>query len=393
MTAVRTLHIDIEGGWGGSSRSLFELLSRLDRTRVAPVVVHRERGPLEDWYRGIDIPTVHVAEIGSYVPRQGAGAKILAASLPRLARIGRAAKRIADVARHHDAQVLHLNYEGLFLLAGPLKRQLGVPIVVHHRAHPPQDPWGHWLVRTLSRHADHYFFISPQEERRVRELEGRSHVPGGVVWNIARRAPCEPVSATTPPYAVYLGNIDPAKGTDRLIDIAVSLDLLNAPPLRIAVYGKARNNPRYAERLAERIKDEQLDHRITLAGYTETPMRVLAGALALVRPSRANDPWGRDVIEATALGVPVIATGNFDGVVEPAVTGWLHPIFKAEAMARELVALATDAPMRRRMSEAARRRGQEQFGGTVQAAEVTSAFERLAAEFGAVKPVSVNSRT
>ena len=31
---VRTLHVDIEGGWGGSSRSLYELIRRFDRDRT-----------------------------------------------------------------------------------------------------------------------------------------------------------------------------------------------------------------------------------------------------------------------------------------------------------------------------------------------------------------------
>ena len=83
----------------------------------------------------------------------------------------------------------------------------------------------------------------------------------------------------------------------------------------------------------------------------------MAGAFALIRPSRTNDPWGRDVIEATSFGVPVLATGAFEGVVEPGVTGYLFDPFDAEAMAARLMDLLAQPKLRARMSAAARQKG------------------------------------
>ena len=59
---IRSLHVDIEGGRGGSSRSLYQLLSRLDRSRFEPFVAHRQQGPLEEWYRLQNIRTVHIPD-------------------------------------------------------------------------------------------------------------------------------------------------------------------------------------------------------------------------------------------------------------------------------------------------------------------------------------------
>ena len=374
MTPVRTLHVDIEGGWGGSSRSLFELLRRIDRSRIAPLVAHRREGPVQARYAAIGIPTVHVPEIGSFVPRRRNSARIFIASLPRLRRLGYAARRLGALAREHRADCIHLNYEGLFLLAGMLKRATGLPIVCHNRAHLPENAWSRWLVRRMAR--DYLFYISPQEEARVRILAGEALPPGEVLWNIAPSLPArQPLS--DPPEAIYLGKIDPSKGVDRMIEIAAALEAQQAPPLRLAVYGEARANSDYLIQMRNRIEAEGLGERIAFHGHTADPEAVLSRALALVRPSRENDPWGRDVIEATAFGVPVLATGRYDGVVEPGVTGYLFDPFDAAEMATTLSRLASDGPLRKKLSTAGRARGKRMFSGQKQATAAADVFEHL----------------
>lgn len=379
MAATRTLHIDIEGGWGGSSRSLYELVSRLDRDRVSPLVAHRQMGPVVERYRRIGVPTAHVPEIGSFVPRRNAGLKIFLASLPKLRRLDRAAARLAALAGDHGAQVVHLNYEGLYLLAGKLRRRLGLPMIGHCRAIWAEDAWGRWLARSLARRVDRLFFISPQEEGQYRRLAGTvaGAAPGSVLWNIAPE-PLPRQLDREAPYAVYLGNLDPAKGTDRMVDIARALVRRGAAPLTLKIFGQARSKGGFEAELRRRCADPDLAGRVVLAGYTADPGPILAGATALVRPSRENDPWGRDVIEATRFGVPVLATGSFSGVVEDGVTGYLFDPFDADAMAGRLDALVRDADLARQLGEAAWRKGERQFSGRTQAAEFTAVVEALA---------------
>lgn len=371
---VRTLHIDIEGGVGGSSRSLFELLSRLDRNRISPFVVHRIDGPIVERYAEIGIPTLHVPEIASYAPRDEKSLKNLIASLPRLVRINQAVDRVAELARGHQAQVIHLNYEGLFLMAPLLRRRLGLPMVGHSRTQIPNNLWGRWEARTLAKNVSHMFFISPREEEAFKR---HADVAGEVLWNIAS-PPAKYAQFPDQPVAVYLGNIDHVKGADRLVDIAEALETMDAPPLKIAVYGTARNAPAYLEGLKTRIDRGRIGQRISFEGHTSKPELVLSQALALIRVSRWNDPWGRDVIEATRAGVPVLATGTMDGVVENARTGFLYEHFDAMDMAKELVRLATDRSHWEALSNAAIAKGQKQFSGEHQAMRATEVFERLA---------------
>ena len=374
---VRTLHVDIEGGWGGSSRSLFELLSRLDRSLVEPLVAHRQQGPITERYAKVGIPTCHVPEIASFAPRPYNSFKIFLGAVPRLVHLGAAASRLAALADEHRAAVIHLNYEGLFLLAGRLRRRTGLPIIGHSRTHVPENAWGRWLVRTLARELDHMFFISEREETRFRALEAGAPIAGSVLWNIAQDPlPREPFAA--PPEVVYLGSIDPAKGTERLLDLARALETHSASPMIIAVYGHARQDPAFKARLKAQIKSEGLANRIAFRGYTPEPESVLARAFALVRPSRENDPWGRDVIEAARNGVPVLATGDYQGVVRDHETGYLFADFDADAMADKLVALRRDDALWRRMSDAAIQIGVAKFSGRTQVQTFTSVVRDLA---------------
>jgi glycosyltransferase involved in cell wall biosynthesis len=109
----------------------------------------------------------------------------------------------------------------------------------------------------------------------------------------------------------------------------------------------------------------------------------MSNALALIRPSRGDDPWGRDVIEAAASGVPVLATGSYDGVVRDGETGFLFSQFDAGAMARRLIELVADAGAWQRMSEAATVRANEHFSGKAQVGRFTELVESAVAKHSA----------
>ena len=53
------------------------------------------------------------------------------------------------------------------------------------------------------------------------------------------------------------------------------------------------------------------------------PESRIAASDFIVRPSRDNDPWGRDVIETMSHGKVIIATGYFDGFVKNGVNGFI----------------------------------------------------------------------
>jgi len=373
---INTVHIDIEGGWGGSSRSLYELISRLDRKNFNPIVIHRKKGPIEEKYRAINIPTVHIPEIVSFAPRKKKSTKIFLGTIPKMFGFFSSIKKIRKVLRHHNADIIHLNYEGLFMLAFALYRINSPPIVCHCRTVIPYNIWGKWMTRVLGKNVMYMFFISPIEKLHFRRLESNLNLPGKVIWNIASQ-PINVQNNIIKPEIVYLGMINYQKGVDRLIDIAAKLDSINAPKLCISVYGRASNDLKYEKQLKRRIKQDKLGHRIRLCGHTNNPIEKIITALALIRPSRDNDPWGRDVIEATSLGVPVIATGKYEGVIKHGINGFLFDKFDSMKIAKQLVELLKNPKLRNSLSNAGILIGKEKFSGLNQIKEISTIISKL----------------
>ena len=48
---MNLLHFDVEGGWGGSSISLFEIVKKLKYTNNKSFIVCRREGPIQKKYK------------------------------------------------------------------------------------------------------------------------------------------------------------------------------------------------------------------------------------------------------------------------------------------------------------------------------------------------------
>ncbi len=76
-------------------------------------------------------------------------------------------------------------------------------------------------------------------------------------------------------------------------------------------------------------------------------------------------------------GVPVLATGRFEGVVQTGVNGYLVEPFDADQFAARLDYLRSDTQLWTRMSNAGQELGRARFGGSKQTEQFTIVVERL----------------
>ena len=97
----------------------------------------------------------------------------------------------------------------------------------------------------------------------------------------------------------------------------------------------------------------------------------------VVAPSVWPEPLSRVILEAMALGRPVVATsvGGNPELVEDGVTGLLVPRGDAPALARAVTSLLHDPARRARMGEAAARRAAQVFDEERLVAELLDAYE------------------
>jgi glycosyltransferase involved in cell wall biosynthesis len=147
----------------------------------------------------------------------------------------------------------------------------------------------------------------------------------------------------------------------------------------LIVGGNAWNlSPGYERELHDLALGLGLSESVTFTGQVEDALPYIAAMDVLVNAS-AEEPFGIVLVEAMALGVPVVAVdaGGPREIVENGRTGILVSQPSHEELARALEHLLRDAPWRRSLGEAGRARFHASFG----AAAMTIALEDRLREF------------
>ena len=76
----------------------------------------------------------------------------------------------------------------------------------------------------------------------------------------------------------------------------------------------------------------------------------------LLKPTRQNNPWGRDILEALSFGKPAISIGTYDKFIENNVTGFLQRKYNAKEIANWLVDLETNKNLQKKFSRECKKR-------------------------------------
>ena len=127
---------------------------------------------------------------------------------------------------------------------------------------------------------------------------------------------------------VFIGNISFYKGVDRLIKIA---KYIKDKSLKIKIYGETRGEYKFKENLISAIKENNLVN-LKLMGRTNNAEKVIQNAFVVLRPSRWDDPWGRDILDAFNSGVPCISTGKFNDLIVNKKNGFYVENFKKKKL-------------------------------------------------------------
>ena len=224
---LRVLCLDIEGGHGGSSRSLYESLRHVDRNRVALEVWCRRAGPLEARYAELGVPCRIEPALPkvSTVRRLSRNISTLALAVPEFVR---ARPVLGELGREVNARfdLVHFNHEGLFLVARWLKPRTHAGIVMHIRTTPWDTLFARWQTRMIARTVDRLVFITEEVGARFNAVGGRAL--GKVIHNIAT-----PPRGEVAPHAripqgggfkiACLSNYSWNRGLDRLVGVAAAL--------------------------------------------------------------------------------------------------------------------------------------------------------------------------
>ena len=389
---LRILCLDIEGGFGGSSRSLLESIRHMDRSHAEPEVWCGRDGPAIKWYGTLGVPCRVVPfPRFSALPRASRNLYALARAMQGQFRARGMFEWFVQKAMRFD--LVHANHESLFLLAVHLRRYADTPLVMHMRTIVVPSVFARWQARSIARSADQVVFIT-ENEREAWERLGLRTPAARVIYNIAV-APPEGVSPhpAVPSDARFrvacLSNYAWVRGVDRLVDVAAELKSRGRSDVLFVVAGDMRLRgtlPGALGRIAARggtLEDYAasigVSDMFAFLGPVDEPERVLAACDIVARPSRGNNPWGRETLEALAAGRPIVCTGEYQRFAEDGVTGIVSPDYDRAAFADAIIRLADDPALRRRLGAAGRQRVAALCDGAARAEDLRVAWATAAA--------------
>jgi glycosyltransferase involved in cell wall biosynthesis len=381
---VKVLYVNHTATVGGGERSLLELLAGLPED-IAPVLACPE-GELASAARELGVPV-------STIPAAAPSFRLDLLQTPRgVVNLGRAAVAVRRAARRSRADVVHANSLRAGLITAPLARLGGPRVVVHVRDTLPAGPAASLTRRVIcssaaflianSRHTAANF-ASNGSRPRVRAIHNPVDLEVFDPARIDRAAVRSRLGLR--PETVALGvvaQITPWKAQDDAIRMLAALRR-RVPDARLLIAGspkfvtgsEAFDNVAFERSLHALVAELGLDGAVTFLGE-RTDVPELLRALDLLLVTSWEEPFGRSLIEAMAMGTPVMATsvGGPAEIITNGIDGLLLPPRQHERWA-EVAASLRESPERlHAMGEAGRRTAMVRFGRERHVQAVVAAY-------------------
>ncbi len=386
---MRVLYVNHTAEVSGAERSLLSLLAALPDT-VQPRV-GAPRGRLSAAVEELDIPTATITGTAGSL-------RLHPLHTPRaLAELSAASWQVRRVARRHRVEVVHANSirAGIVLA---LARLAPAATVVHVRDCLPAGPVATATMRLIAATATTVVANSRYTARSVRALApgARLEVVHNPVdlerWDPERidRAWARARLGRAGERDLLLGvvaQLSPWKGQDTAIE-ALKLLCEEGIDAHLLLIGSAKfldratrfDNQGYVARLRRLVAGAGLADRVSWLGEREDVPELVRALDVLLLPSW-EEPFGRALIEAMALGVPVVATsvGGPPEILEDGREGFLVEPRRPRAWAEAIRRLAEDPRRTEEMGREGRRRVAEAFTVDRHVGAVLEAYERALA--------------
>jgi glycosyltransferase involved in cell wall biosynthesis len=169
----------------------------------------------------------------------------------------------------------------------------------------------------------------------------------------------------------------PKKGQKHFIEAArIVRDAV--PAAEFYVIGRATgDDSAYETECRELVSRLGLDGAFHWTGYLEEPLGHMASLDVCVHAAVEPEPFGRVVIEALALGVPVVATavGGPVEIIEDGVSGFLVPPADPGSMAARMIGILTDRGLAERIRRCGNDRVQRAFSMDAYIREIQRVYE------------------
>jgi glycosyltransferase involved in cell wall biosynthesis len=353
---MRILYVNHTAEISGGERSLLDLLAALDERVEATVAAPRGNLSAALHGRGVPVRTI---------PGTAGSLKLHPVHTPRtVGQLTGAAWSVRRIARSEGIDLLHANSIRAGIVAVAAARIGAPPAVVQIRDVLPDGALTRLTRAAIGRGAaaivgnSEYTlkrFVGPATDALLTVAHSpvdldRVRAAADLDRREARAALGIPADST--PVLGVVAQLTPWKAQDDAVRIVAGLRASH-PGVRLLLAGSPKfvskstrhDNLAFVRRLRALIDDLGLHDQVLLLGERSDVPRVLRALDMLLMPSW-EEPFGRAIVEALAIGVPVAATsvGGPSEVVRDGVDGLLLAPRRPSEWVAALAPLLSDAP-------------------------------------------------
>ena len=380
------LYLDSGSGIGGGQRSLLLLLKLLDKTRFTPFV-----GCLGDSDFAAEVEKMTASIVPLSLPaahnKTDKVKRFTISDLLEDFRQLRVVFQLHQAVKRHAIDLIHANSLSVALLGGVVARLHRIPILMHKRYATSYGILDKLCERLLHR----VILVSEATRWEFASAAKQTLIYNGVDLD-AFQASSEEVETfrnelfrdgTQPDTLVgVVTRITPEKGIHFLVramhelkgEVDVQLLIVGGPYFQKDVV--------YMETLKQEAIDLGVEDSVIFTGFL-SDTRIVTSLLDIVLvPSIIPEACPRTIIEAMAVGKPVIATplGGSKELVTPE-TGLLVPPEDASAVAEAITTLVSDRERLKAMSRAAQSRAVQLFSSEKNTALTEAVYTELLAAY------------
>lgn len=376
------LYLDSGSGIGGGQRSLLLLLNLLDKERFTPFVGCLGDSPFAAEVKKTEASVVPLSLPAAHNKTDKVRRFTLGDLLEDFRQL-RVIRQLHRTVKQHSIDLIHANSLSVALLGGIVARINRIPILMHKRYATSYGILDRLCERLLHR----VILVSEATRWNFAPVAKQTLIYNGVDLD-AFQASSEEVetlrtelfgdTSDTSLLAGVVTRITPEKGIHFLI--RAMAELKGKIPIGLLIVGGPyfQKDVDYMEELKQEVADLGIEDSVIFTGFL-SDTRVVTSLLDIVLvPSIIPEACPRTIIEAMAVGKPVIATplgGSKELVTSE--TGILVPPEDASAVAEAIATLASHQERLTAMGKAARDRAVQLFNSKKNTALTEAVYTEL----------------
>ena len=378
------LYLDSGSGIGGGQRSLLLLLNLLDKDRFTPFVGCLGDSPFAAEVEKTKAYVVPLSLPAAHNKTDTVKRFTLRDLLEDFQQLG-VILQLHRMVKRYAIDLIHANSLSVALLGGIVARINRIPILMHKRYATSYGILDRICERLLHRvilvsEATRWNFSPPAKQTLIYNGVNLDGFQASTEEVETLRSELLPNASDASIVTGVVTRITPEKGIHFLVRAMAELKGKIDSKLLIVGGPYFQKDVDYMNALQQEVIDLGVEDSVIFTGFL-SDTRIVTSLLDIVLvPSIIPEACPRTIIEAMAVGKPVISTplGGSKELVTPE-TGILVPPEDASAIADAITRLATDRERLKAMGEASRNRAEQLFSSEKNTALTESVYAELLA--------------